>query len=343
MPPTRYLHDLSREELIEYFAEIGEPAFRADQVMRWLYQKEAVSYSSMTNIRKELHKKLESSLTLTPPQIGETLESQDGSKKFSLILQDGFRIESVIIPEASRITLCVSTQAGCRRGCALCSTGRMGFHRNLTSGEMLLQIITANKMLSAGSRITHLVFMGMGEPMDNLDELLKALTIIHADYGICLSPRRTTISTVGVPDGICRFASEGNGEGLAISLHASNDETRQKLIPLAHKVSLTQLLDAAHQYARRWEDKITFEYVMIKDVNCSEADGIRLAKLLSRLPSKINLIPYNNAAKGEFNAPSEAEIERFKRPLMDSPVIVTVRRSRGRDIRAACGQLGGKG
>jgi 23S rRNA (adenine2503-C2)-methyltransferase len=339
MPSLPFIKDLSQEELERSFLGLGESKFRAQQAMLWLYGKGVPQFSAMTNLRRELQEKLGHRFRLGAPEVGEILESEDGTLKFSLVLHDGRRVESVVIPDGKRVTLCLSTQAGCRRGCRLCATARMGFLRNLTSGEILDQIIAANRLLKGRKRVTHLVFMGMGEPMDNLDEVLKSLRIIHSDYGFCISPGRTTVSTVGVLEGIRRLAKEGAGEGLAVSLHASDDATRQKLIPLAYKVTIREILDECKAYAKVSGEKVTFEYVLVRGINCSPEDGRRLAKLLAVLPAKINLIPYNDAAGGEFEAPLPAEIEAFKRELWKGPAIVTLRKSRGRDIRAACGQL----
>ena len=333
------IKDLSAEELEQFFVDSGESKFRAQQALLWLYPRGVGTFGARTNIRKELRETLAARFRLGPPEIGEMLESEDGTRKFTLVLHDGRKVESVIIPDGKRVTLCVSTQAGCKRGCRLCATARMGFERNLTSGEILDQIIAANSLLTGGKRVSNLVFMGMGEPMDNLDEVLKSLKIIHSDYGFCMAPGRVTISTVGVLEGIRRLAKEGSKEILAVSLHASDDVTRRKLIPLANKVSIKEILEECRAYAKHAQDKVTFEYVMIRGVNCSVEDAKRLVKLLAVLPAKINLIPYNEAAGGEFEAPSEEEIEAFRQELNKGQAIVTLRRSRGRDIRAACGQL----
>jgi 23S rRNA (adenine2503-C2)-methyltransferase len=339
LPPLPSIKDLTQAELEAFFLELGESKFRAQQAMLWLYAKGVSAFTGMTNYGKELREKLAQTLRLNAPEVGEMLESEDGTRKFTLVLHDNRRVESVIIPDGKRVTLCVSTQAGCKRGCKLCATARMGFLRNLSSGEILDQIIAANHLLNGSKRVTHVVFMGMGEPMDNLDEVLKSLRIIHSDYGFCISPGRTTVSTVGVLEGMRRLAKEGSGEGLAVSLHASDDMTRKKLIPLAHKVTIREILEECKAYAKVSGDKVTFEYVMVRGVNCSPEDGRRLAKLLAVLPAKINLIPYNEAAGGDFEAPSDEEIDAFKQELWKGPAIVTLRRSRGRDIRAACGQL----
>ncbi|OGK02387.1 MAG: 23S rRNA (adenine(2503)-C(2))-methyltransferase [Candidatus Raymondbacteria bacterium RIFOXYD12_FULL_49_13] len=295
----------------------------------------------MTNLGKQLRDKLSQQWFISNPVIVREQTAQDKTRKFALRFDDGVVVECVIIVDEKRRTLCISTQAGCKRKCVLCATGKMGFKRNLTQAEILDQIIVANRVLAPKEHITHLVFMGMGEPFDNFDTVLAALRIIHADHGMCVSPGRTTISTVGVLEGIERLGKEGQGEGLAISLHASDDETRKKLIPHARSVSIDQIIQAAAVYARVTGDKVTFEYVMIKGVNCFPADGKRLAKLLSQLPSKINLIPCNQVADSPYRMPGQAEIDAFMKELYDSPVIVTVRKSKGRDIMAACGQLAG--
>ncbi|MBL8025137.1 MAG: 23S rRNA (adenine(2503)-C(2))-methyltransferase RlmN, partial [Fibrobacteres bacterium] len=271
--------DFSREELEQWFIAKGEPRFRGGQLYSWLYGKTAASFSVMSNIKQSLRAVLEDEFDLDEPVIEKTLESIDGTRKLLVRLRDGLAVECVLIPDEKRTTLCISSQVGCKRGCRLCATACMGLKRNLTSGEILNQIIAAKRKLSADERITNIVFMGMGEPMDNLDEVLKALKTVHSEEGLCISPKRVMISTVGVIEGIERLKREGNGVGLAISLHASTDEIRRNLIPLAHKVEMKSLLQAAADYGRAIGEKITFEYVMIKGVNSSPEDGKRLVDL----------------------------------------------------------------
>ncbi|MFH0922355.1 MAG: 23S rRNA (adenine(2503)-C(2))-methyltransferase RlmN [Fibrobacterota bacterium] len=338
---TPSIKDLSLPALESLFRDMGEPAFRARQVFSWLYRRNASGFDAMTDLNAGLRKRLLERLDADDPRVERLQTSADGTRKFLLRLRDNEAIESVIIPDVKRTTLCVSTQVGCRRGCRLCATAAMGFRRNLTQAEILNQIVAANRLLAKdkSGRITHLVFMGMGEPMDNLDTLLAALAVVRDDYGIGIGPGRITVSTVGVIEGIRRLAREGGGVGLAVSLHAGDDVTRAKLIPLAKKIGISELISAAADYAKSTGDKITFEYVMIKGVNCSADDGKRLGRLLANVPSKLNLIPYNPGRNKEFEPPTPVEIQAFAALILKTGVIVTRRKPRGQDIAAACGQL----
>jgi len=331
--------DQSLPVLERFFVEIGEKPFRAKQLFKWLYRKNVASFEEMTDIRKELRSCLARTFAMPVAEEWKRQTSTDGTLKFALKLKDNALIESVILFDEERRTLCLSTQVGCQRGCRICATAQMGFKRNLTQGEILQQIIHANRILGPERPIMNLVFMGMGEPMDNLDNVLAALAVIHSDHGFCISPKRITVSTVGILEGIERLAKEGNGEGLAISLHASTDEVRRKLVPAAKKSSIREILAASGVYARKIGEKITFEYVLIRGLNTLPEDGERLSVLLSRLPSKLNLIPCNTARDNTFQPPSEREIHAFLKPLLSSPVIITRRKTKGSDIAAACGQL----
>ncbi len=331
--------DLPLAELEEWFVTKGEKAFRSRQLFTWLYNKCVSDFESITNFNSALKLTLSDSFDIDEPVIENLQVSSDGAKKFLLRLRDGLAVESVIIPDEKRTTLCISTQVGCARGCRLCATASMGFKRNLSTGEILNQIIAAKRLLTK-ERISNIVYMGMGEPLDNLDAVLASIKVVVSEEAFCISPKRITVSTVGIIEGFERLAKEGGGVGLAVSLHAPNDEIRKTLIPHAYELDMDTLLKHAANYARITGEKITFEYVMIGGVNCSPSDAATLAKRLSRLPSKINLIPYNDSyRKSEFHPPTEKEVDLFMAPLLRSPVIVTVRKSRGRDIDAACGQL----
>jgi len=338
MPALKSIKDLTLKELQELMRSRGEPAFRARQVFSWLYRRGVSGFGDMTDLKSLLRDGLSASFLLQDPVEAKRLVSVDGTVKYALRLDDGPLIESVIIFDANRRTLCLSSQAGCARGCRICATAAMGFKRDLTQGEILNQIIHANRLL-APDRITHLVFMGMGEPMDNLDNVMAALKVIHDDHGFCISPKRVTVSTVGVLEGIRRLSEEGAGEGLAVSLHASTDEVRARLVPGAQKTSIREILAAAKAYAGKTGEKVTFEYVLIQGVNCLPEDGRRLASLLSALPSKLNLIPCNPARGSGFKPPSEGAVQEFLKPVLETAVIVTRRKAKGADIAAACGQL----
>lgn len=342
MTPFKSIKDLSFRELAAEMASWGEPEYRARQVYSWLFRRGGKGFQEMSDLNKDLRRRLEGAFLFVEPEEAARQTSADGTVKFALRLADGELIESVIITDGRRRTLCVSTQAGCGRGCRICATAAMGFRRNLTSGEILNQVIHANRLLEPGCAVSHIVFMGMGEPMDNLDEVLRALHVIHDDYGFCISPHRVTVSTVGVLEGIRRLALEGKGEGLAISLHASNDRVRQKLVPLARKVPIGLLVGAASEYARKFKDKVTFEYVMISGLNCLPGHGREIVGLLARIPCKLNLIPCNPARDPSFQPPGEEEIKAFLEPVLRTSIIVTRRKPKGGDIAAACGQLASK-
>jgi 23S rRNA (adenine2503-C2)-methyltransferase len=317
----------------------NEPAFCAGQVLRWIYQRDAAGFDVMTDIKKALRQRLAGALDFDDPVVDRELTSADGTRKFSLKLRDGRRTESVIIFDGRRRTLCLSTQVGCRRACRICATGRMGFVRDLTSGEILNQIIFANRVLGRTQRLTHLVFMGMGEPMDNLENVLAALARIHHENGVGLGPGRVTVSTIGIVEGIKRLSCEGRGEGLAVSLQGGDQKTRTRLVPAARHADIGAVVREAARYARKIRGKVTFEYVMVKGINCSPDQARKLVRLLHGVPAKLNLIPYNDFSGGGFSAPSKAEIDAFVKVLLKSAVIITRRRTKGRDIAAACGQL----
>ena len=338
----RNIKNLSSSELTAFLAERKQPAYRAKQIRQWLFQKRARAFAEMTNLSRELREQLEESFTVGRIMTIRRSESADGTAKLLFGLDDGATIESVRIPEARRLTLCISTQAGCGFGCAFCATAVLGLKRNLRASEIVDQVIEASRELGAGQRITHVVLMGMGEPLANYAETLKALEIIsNGEWGIGISPRRVTLSTVGLVPQIQKLM-EDTHVNLAISLHAPTDQLRGELMPVNRKYSLSQLLDCCRKLPIPRRKRITFEYVLLGGVNDSELDARELARLLQGIPSKVNVIPFNPHPGSAFSRPPAERIERFQNVLRDLGVQINVRRPRGDDIQAACGQLQGE-
>jgi 23S rRNA (adenine2503-C2)-methyltransferase len=337
------IKDLSFEELGDFLLERRHPAYRARQIWQWLFQKRAISFGEMTNLSGSLRDELDQGFSIGRLQIRRKLESRDGTVKFLLGLNDGESIESVLIPETRRLTLCISTQAGCGLGCAFCATAALGLKRNLTAAEIVEQVLEVARTLSAEQRLTHIVLMGMGEPLANYAQVIPALKILtDGDWGLGISPRRVTLSTVGLVPQIQKLMEETR-VNLAISLHAANDEIRGQLMPVNRKYSLKQLLDCCRALPLPRRKRITFEYVLLRGVNDSESDARQLAILLRGIPSKVNVIPFNPHPGSKFSRPTEQEIGRFQTALRDAGVQINVRRPRGDDIQAACGQLQGEG
>jgi 23S rRNA (adenine2503-C2)-methyltransferase len=335
------IKDLSREELALYLAAQRQPGYRAGQVWQWLYQKRESSFAEMTNLSAALRAQLERDFSIGRLPIVRQTESRDGTVKFLFGLPDGEAIESVLIPETSRLTLCISTQAGCGFGCAFCATARLGLKRNLRASEIADQVLEASRTLGGEKRITHVVLMGMGEPLANYEQTLKALGILSdATWGIGISPRRITVSTVGLVPQIERLMAETR-VNLAISLHAAREELRGELMPVNRKYSLRQLIDCCRSLPIPRRKRITFEYVLLKGVNDSEDDARELCRLLSGIRCKVNVIPFNPHEGSFFERPGETDINRFGQILQEQSFQVNVRRPRGDDIQAACGQLRG--
>ena len=328
------------DELRNVFAEDGIAPFRADQVLGWVYGRGERNFDRMLNLPKALRAELASRFETRALRLSDVVMSTDGTRKLVLETHDGARIESVLIPEEDRRTVCVSSQVGCSLDCAFCATGRMGLGRNLSSGEIVDQVLSAAEVLAPiGERPTHVVFMGMGEPLLNLSAVLRAIETIRDDRGLGISPRRMTVSTAGV---VTRMAELGQAVPvrLAVSLHATTDPVRDRLVPLNRRFPLSVLLDACRGYPLRPRDRISFEYVLIAGVNDTPEDAKRLAPLLRGIPAKVNLIPMNEHDGAEFRRPSDQTVDAFADRLARAHLAVTVRRSRGDDILAACGQLG---
>jgi 23S rRNA (adenine2503-C2)-methyltransferase len=336
------IKELSLKELEAELVQRGELSYRAKQVWQWLFQKRAVSFAEMTNLSAALRARLAEGYTIGRLTLLREAVSKDGTRKFLFGLSDGHSIESVLIPEAKRLTLCVSTQAGCGFGCAFCATAVLGLKRNLRASEILDQILEASRSLAVDQRITHVVLMGMGEPLANYAETVKALNVMtDTSWGIGISPRRITLSTVGLVPQIQRLMEETK-VNLAVSLHAATDELRGKLMPVNRKYSLQQLMDCCRALPIPRRKRITFEYVLLGGVNDSIDDAQALCQLLQGIRCKVNVIPFNPHPGSPYRRPNDAEVEKFQQYLQSQGLQINVRRPRGDDIQAACGQLQGE-
>src|SRR2546426_2429230 len=333
------LAELERASLEAALADLGHPRFHAGQIFRWMYRRGVTDVEAMTDLSRELRADLTSSFTLTTPAVVERDRSVDGTEKFLLRLADGRQIESVFIPDTPSMTFCISTQVGCAMACAFCLTGKMGLARHLTAGEIVGQVRVLAGALQMRDAAFNIVLMGMGEPLHNYDETMKALRILADEHGFALAPRRITLSTVGLLPALERLAKEPVMPNLAISLHAPTDVQRGELVPINRKYGVQDIIEACRRVQLKKRSRITFEYVLLAGVNDRPEDARRLARLLAGVKSKVNLIPLNAAAGIPFERPSDETVDRFAQVLADHQLTVSVRKSRGRDIRAACGQL----
>ncbi len=336
---------LDAQGLERFFATLGEKPFRARQVLRWIHQLGEADFAAMSDLSRALRDRLAQAACVAPPQIVGDTPAEDGTRKWLVKVDGANAVESVFIPESARATLCVSSQAGCVLDCSFCATGKQGFNRNLTSAEIIGQLWMANRELGRPSRaqriISNVVFMGMGEPMLNLDNVIPALRLMLDDNAYGLSRRRVTVSTSGVIPGMDRLRDECP-VALAVSLHAPNDALRDELVPLNRKYPLRELLAACHRYLEKApRDFVTFEYVMLEGVNDSEALAHEAAALARRVRCKYNLIPFNPFTRSGYRRSAPERIRRFAEILQSAGVTVTTRKTRGDDIAAACGQLAG--
>jgi 23S rRNA (adenine2503-C2)-methyltransferase len=335
----RNIKELVREDLENWLAERREPKYRAEQIRRWLFRRGATAFAEMSDLSAKLRQSLEEEFIVSRLRTVRSDRSADGTVKFLFGLADGASIESVLIPESKRLTLCISTQAGCGLGCAFCATALLGLKRNLRASEIVDQVLEASRTLEPGVRITHLVLMGMGEPLANYQHTLNAVRIMtDADWGLAFSSRRVTLSTVGLVPQIKKLMDETR-VNLAVSLHATTDEIRSELMPINRKYPLAALIDCCRALPIPKRRRITFEYVMLRGVNHSGEDARRLAQLLRGIRSKINLIPFNPHHGSPFQRPTREEIEKFQNEISAYGYQVNVRTPRGDDIAAACGQL----
>ena len=336
------LKNLSPSELIEFLGSFGKERYRSVQILRWLYQKGAQSFDEMTNLSKRFRHELNQASFISTFHPLRMEQARDGTKKFLFQLEDGNRIESVLIPDKTRLTLCLSTQVGCAFGCQFCLTGKIGWKRDLMVSEILNQILVVRKKLPEKSSITNIVLMGMGEPLANYDNTLKAINLMHHPDAFKFSSRRITLSTVGLLPELEQLAKEKILFRLAISLNASDEETRNQLMPVNHRYPLKKILSLCKNFPLRPRTRITFEYVMVEGINDSSQDAKRLLRILKGIPSKINLIPLNEAPEIPFKRPSEEKVIQFQEILMEGGLTAIVRTSKGREISAACGQLQAK-
>jgi 23S rRNA (adenine2503-C2)-methyltransferase len=338
---------LDRAALEAFFAAIGEKKFRATQLMKWIHQLGVVDFQEMNNLSKDLRNQLAESSCVQNLQVAQDQLSKDGTRKWLLRLHDGNHIEAVYIPEDDRGTLCVSSQVGCALDCSFCSTGRQGFNRNLTTAEIISQVWLAAHLLEEekkpGRKITNVVMMGMGEPLLNLDNVVSAVRIMMDDFAYGLSKRRVTVSTAGVVPAMDRLADILDMR-LAVSLHASNDELRNELVPVNKKYPLKELMAACHRFIDKQNSRsrITFEYVLLDGINDQPEHARELIKLLKGIPTLMNLIPFNPFQGSGYNTSSKNAVLRFSEILHKAGMTTVVRKTRGEDINAACGQLAGK-
>jgi 23S rRNA (adenine2503-C2)-methyltransferase len=331
--------ELELADLEHALEALGFPRFHGRQIFRWVQRRAVTDFDQMSDLGRDLRGRLRQDFDVSTPTIVWRERSEDGTTKFLLRLTDGKQIESVFIPDTPAQTFCLSTQVGCAMGCAFCLTGRMGIDRNLTAGEIVGQVRVLARELGLLDSRFNIVLMGMGEPLHNYDETMKALRILADEQGLGVSPRRVTLSTVGVLPALERLATEALMPNLAISLHSTTEEQRDLLVPINRKYGIEELLEACRRFPLKRRERITFEYVMLKDVNDRPEDARRLVRLLAGIKAKVNLLPLNEAAGIPFGRPSEATVNRFGKILAERGVTVSVRKSRGRDIRAACGQL----
>lgn len=336
------LFDFDRKGLEALFAELGEKPFRASQVIQWIYQHGITDFDVMTNLSKALREQLREISHITPPEIIFRQHSTDGTRKWLLQLDCGNRIETVYIPEDGRGTLCVSSQVGCALGCTFCSTAQQGFNRNLSVAEIIGQVWAAKKELGEDKPLTNVVLMGMGEPLLNFNNVIAATNLMMDDFAYSFSKRRVTLSTSGITPAIEQLKGITD-MSLALSLHAPDDELRNELVPVNRKYPVKEVLQACKRYMSDLKGrKITVEYVMLEGVNDSPAQAKALCRLLGNVPAKINLIPFNPFPNSDYRCSGTESIDRFWGILNKAGFITTLRRSRGQDIDAACGQLVGK-
>lgn len=343
------LKSLTKEGLSDFLTSLGIQCYRSDQVFQWLYQKGVSSFDEMTNLSKQLRTELADIAEIRKAKEFSRQESKDGTIKFLFILDgpENHKVEAVLIPdfyddgEANRITVCVSSQVGCMFGCSFCATGKMGFFRSLTHGEIVDQVQAINRLSEErfGKKITNIVYMGMGEPLHNYRAVMESVRIISDPLGLDIAQRRITISTVGLSRQIKQMAEENLGVNLAISLHAADDEKRNKIMPINESLNLEQLRESVRYYYYKTDRPVTYEYLLFDEFNDSEQDAMNLVKIARWVPSKVNIIMYNNVAGVSLKRVREDRLNRFMKSLVKHDVTATVRRSRGDDIDAGCGQL----
>ena len=338
------IRSYNKEALRDFFVSQGQQAFRGNQVYEWLWQKNAHSFEEMTNLSKDVRIFLDENFSINHIAVDNMQRSSDGTVKNAVKLYDGLVVESVMIPTENRTTACVSSQVGCAMGCTFCATARLKKQRNLLPDEIYDQVaaISRESELLYGHKLTNIVFMGMGEPLLNYQNVMEAIDKITSDEGLAMSPRRITLSTVGIPKMIKKMADDGVKFNLAVSLHSAIDEVRSKMMPVNISNNLDDLMESLQYWHRKTGNRITFEYVVWKGVNDKQKDIEALVNYCKKVPAKVNLIEYNPIDDGEFEQASPVVIDQYISELEKNGVIVNIRRSRGKDIDAACGQLANK-
>ncbi|MCX7817010.1 MAG: 23S rRNA (adenine(2503)-C(2))-methyltransferase RlmN [Syntrophales bacterium] len=336
-----HLKDMTLEEMEAYFAEMGKERYRARQVMKWLYQRGAQSFDVMTDLSKEFRDKLKEMVEIRDPEIVKTSTSIDGTKKVLFQLEDGHKVESVLIPGKNHWTACLSTQVGCAMGCLFCFTGTIGLKRNLRASEIVGQLIRLRFETPEGASVKNVVLMGMGEPLANYENTLKAIKNFTSDYGMGFSTRKITVSTCGIAPKIVQLGHDIR-VNLAVSLNAPDNERRSTLMPINRLYPIEALLQACRDYPMPGRRMLTFEYVLLGDFNDTIQDAKKLARLLRGIRCKVNLIAFNEFPGSRFKSPSPEAIRNFQQVLLDAGYTTIVRTSRGKDICAACGQLSGQ-
>jgi len=330
----------SLTELEQIAADLEDKSFKGRQLFKWLYNSGQYDFDKMTNLSLQLRKKLKQKYIFQELNLTDKKRSRDGTEKLLFRLDDNKLIETVIIPEGDNKTICVSSQAGCALGCRYCATGQLGFGRDLTVGEIIGQLLCVRN-LHGDKALGNIVFMGMGEPLLNYDNLIAAVEIISSELGLSVSAKKITVSTAGIVPRIYSLADSGLKVNLAISLNSAVETKRWKLMPIAKKYNLDKLFEAARYFARKRKKRVTFEYILFEGVNDSKTDARKLAEKIKGIPCKINLLAYNPVDGLGYNRPSDEQVDSFARILYPMAPVVTVRKSRGNDIAAACGQLAG--
>jgi len=334
------IKSLTLDELKDELKDLGEPGYRAGQVFAWLHQKGEVDFLRFSDIPKILQQKLAEHFTVVRLELEERLASRDRTEKYLFKLPDGRLVETVHIPSARRGTVCVSTQVGCKFGCAFCASGFGGFVRDLAASEIVSQVLFLRHDL--GLHVSHVVFMGMGEPLDNYDQVSRAIRILNSSQGAAIAARRMTVSTCGLIPGIERLKTLGLQVELSVSLHAAEDGLRSRLLPINRTFPLAKLIPALKDFSRATGRKVTLEYALMSGVNDSLQDADSLARLARDVKAKVNLIPFSETGAPGFSASGQDRVEAFRQRLENKSIPVTLRRSKGGDIRAACGQLAGR-
>lgn len=332
------IKDLTLKELENVFVDLGQERFHARQVYSWVYKKGAMDFTVMSNLSADLRRALDREFFISSISLADKFKSADATQKLLLKLKDSNLIEAVIIPTEKRVTGCISTQVGCKYACRFCASGALGFKRNLTAGEIIEEVLFL-KSNCEDNKLTHLVFMGIGEPLDNYDNVLKAARIINSPDGLNIGARRITISTAGSIPGIKRLSHEKLQVELSVSLHAADDKTRSLIMPINKIYPLKELIKACREYIKKTDRQITFEYILTKGINSDLQNAKRLSTILKGLNCKVNLIPCNPVNQLKAEPPNKLEILLFKDTLLKSGINVTLRKPRGEDIQAACGQL----